>query len=104
MFYGMVHPAMQMAEPARSVRISDGEFGLMGLSVKSRLTQPLVRENGGHRSATWDEAMDCVTAAFCRSIDWHDSRDFGMFSCFKIINELNHTAQKFVRAVMETNN
>jgi formate dehydrogenase major subunit len=104
MFYGMVHPAMQMAEPARSVRISDGEFGLVGLSVKSRLTQPLVRENGGHRPATWDEAMDRVTAAFRRSIDRHDPRDFGMFSCSKTTNELNYTAQKFVRAVMGTNN
>jgi formate dehydrogenase major subunit len=71
---------------------------------KSRLTQPLVRENGGHRPATWTEAMDQVTAAFRRSIDRQDPRDFGMFSCSKTTNELNYTAQKFVRSVMGTNN
>jgi predicted molibdopterin-dependent oxidoreductase YjgC len=71
---------------------------------KTRLTQPLVRENGAHRPATWDEAMDRVTAAYKTSIAKNDPRDFGMFSCSKTTNELNYTAQKFVRAVMETNN
>lgn len=72
--------------------------------LKSRLTQPLVRENGAHRLATWDEALDRVTAAFQNSIAKKDWRDFGMFSCSKTTNELNYTAQKFVRSVMGTNN
>lgn len=72
--------------------------------VKSRLTQPLVRDNGTHRPATWDEAMGRVTAAFKKSIAKNDPRDFGMFSCSKTTNELNYTAQKFVRSVMGTNN
>jgi predicted molibdopterin-dependent oxidoreductase YjgC len=72
--------------------------------VKSRLTQPLVRENGVHRPATWDEALDRVALAFKKSIAKGDWRDFGMFSCSKTTNELNYTAQKFVRSVMGTNN
>ena len=32
----------------------------MPKSMKGRLTQPLVRENGSHRPATWDEAMERV--------------------------------------------
>ncbi len=76
----------------------------MALPSKSRLTQPLVRENGAHRPATWDEAMGRVTAAFRKSIAKNDPRDFGMFSCSKTTNELNYTAQKFVRTVMGTNN
>jgi formate dehydrogenase major subunit len=76
----------------------------MAVPFKSRLTQPLVRENGSHRPATWDEAMDRVTAAFRKSIAKNDPRDFGMFSCSKTTNELNYTAQKFVRTVMGTNN
>jgi formate dehydrogenase major subunit len=76
----------------------------MALPYKSRLTQPLVRENGAHRPATWDEALDRVAAAFKKSIAKNDPRDFGMFSCSKTTNELNYTAQKFVRSVMETNN
>ena len=76
----------------------------MALSSKSRLTQPLVRENGAHRPATWDEAMGRVTAAFKKSIGKGAPRDFGMFSCSKTTNELNYTAQKFVRSVMGSNN
>jgi formate dehydrogenase major subunit len=71
---------------------------------KTRLTQPLIRENGVHRPATWDEAMGRVAEAFQRSIDKKDPRDFGMFSCSKTTNELNYVAQKFVRTIMATNN
>jgi predicted molibdopterin-dependent oxidoreductase YjgC len=76
---------------------------------KARLTQPLVRENdasenGSHRPATWDEAMDRVAQAFRKSIAKKDPRDFGMFSCSKTTNELNYAAQKFVRTIMGTNN
>jgi predicted molibdopterin-dependent oxidoreductase YjgC len=76
----------------------------MGIPTKTRLTQPLVRDNGAHRPATWDEAMDRVAAAFRKSIAKNDPRDFGMFSCSKTTNELNYAAQKFVRGIMGTNN
>jgi formate dehydrogenase major subunit len=65
--------------------------------TKARLTQPLVRENGSHRPASWDEALGRVAAAFRKSIAKNDPRDFG-------INEVNYAAQKFVRSVMVTNN
>jgi predicted molibdopterin-dependent oxidoreductase YjgC len=72
--------------------------------TNARLTHPLVRENGVHRPASWDEAMGRVTAAFRKSIAKNDPRDFGMFSCSKTVNELNYAAQKFVRSIMGTNN
>jgi hypothetical protein len=72
--------------------------------ITARLTAPLVRENGSHRPATWDEAMDRVAAAFRKSIEKNDPRNFGMFSCSKTTNELNYAAQKFVRSVMGSNN
>jgi formate dehydrogenase major subunit len=73
-------------------------------STTARLTQPLVRDKGSHRPATWNEAIDRVAAAFRRSIAKRDPRDFGMFSCSKTTNELNYAAQKFARSVMGTNN
>ena len=76
----------------------------MAIPSKGRLTQPLVRENGGHRAVTWDEALERVVKAFRISIEKNDPRDFGMFSCSKTTNELNYIAQKFVRSVMGTNN
>lgn len=76
----------------------------MSIPAKARLTQPLVRENGSHRSATWDEAMESVAKALQATVAKRDPRTFGMFSCSKATNELNYAAQKFVRSVMGTNN
>ena len=72
--------------------------------TKNRLVTPLVRENGGHREATWDEALDRVAKAFQRSIDKRNPNSFGMFSCSKTTNELNYVTQKLVRSVIGTNN
>jgi len=72
--------------------------------MKGRLTTPLIRENGKHRRASWDEALNCVAAGFRAQVEKHGSRTFGMFSCSKTTNELNYVAQKFVRAVIGTNN
>jgi predicted molibdopterin-dependent oxidoreductase YjgC len=68
-----------------------------------RLTQPLVRENGVLRPATWDEALDRAAAGFAaaRAIG---PNAFGMFSCSKATNEMNFIAQKFARSVMGSNN
>jgi predicted molibdopterin-dependent oxidoreductase YjgC len=76
----------------------------MTIPGKSRLTEPLVRENGAHRPASWDETLDRVAEGFRAQIQKHGPRAFGMFSCSKTTNELNYVAQKFVRAVIGSNN
>ena len=69
-----------------------------------RLTTPLVREDGKLRAASWDEALDRATAGFARAREADATKSFGMFSCSKATNEMNYAAQKFVRAVMGSNN
>ena len=76
----------------------------MGEFKKERLTTPMIRENGNHRPASWDEALDRVASEFRGQIAQHGPRTFGMFSCSKTTNELNYVAQKFVRTVIGTNN
>jgi predicted molibdopterin-dependent oxidoreductase YjgC len=76
----------------------------MTIPSKERLTQPLVRENGSHRPATWDEALDRVVQGFRTETQKRGPRTFGMFSCSKTTNELNYISQKFVRSVIGTNN
>jgi predicted molibdopterin-dependent oxidoreductase YjgC len=76
----------------------------MAIPSNRRLTQPLIRENGGHRPASWDEALSRVAQNFRSAIEKHDPRTFGMFSCSKTTNELNYVAQKFVRSVIGSNN
>jgi predicted molibdopterin-dependent oxidoreductase YjgC len=68
----------------------------------TRLTTPLVRDNGVLRPAGWDEALDRAAAGFAGVRG--DERAFGMFSCSKASNEVNYLAQKFTRSVMGSNN
>lgn len=70
----------------------------------TRLTQPLVREHGELRPASWDEALDRAAAGFARNIQEHGPDSFGMFSCSRATNEMNFAAQKFTRSVIGTNN
>ena len=70
----------------------------------ARLTEPLVRDDGVLRPATWDEALDRAASGFKASVDRHGPDSFGMFSCSKATNEVNFLAQKFARQVMGTNN
>jgi len=68
-----------------------------------RLTEPMVRDNGRLRPATWDEALDRAAAGFARARA-QGPKAFGMFSCSKTTNEMNFIAQKFTRVVMGSNN
>ena len=70
-----------------------------------RLTEPMVREGGSLRPATWDEALDRAAAGFRKVIDERrGTTGFGMFSCSKATNEMNFMAQKFTRTVLGSNN
>ena len=69
-----------------------------------RLREPLVRENGVLRPASWDEALDRAAAGFEKARRAGASQSFGLFSCSKATNELNFLTQKFARAVMGSNN
>jgi formate dehydrogenase (hydrogenase) len=68
-----------------------------------RLTEPLVRDGGRLRPATWDEALDRAAAGFVQARTGGPNA-FGMFSCSKTTNEMNFMAQKFTRVVMGSNN
>ncbi len=59
----------------------------------TRLTQPLVRDDGELRPASWDEALDRAAAGFRGALD--QGTMTGLFSCSKATNELNFAAQKF---------
>ena len=69
-----------------------------------RLTEPLVRDDGRLRPATWDEALDRAAALIGGSVGRHGPRSFGVFSCSKATNEVNYMAQKLARAVVGSNN
>ncbi len=68
----------------------------------TRLTEPLVRENGQLRPASWDEALDRAASGFRRALD--QGAQTGLFSCSKATNELNFATQKFSRLALGSNN
>ena len=71
----------------------------------TRLTEPLVRDGGRLRPASWDEALDRAADGFRRAVTGTGGPDsVGVFSCSKATNEMNFIAQKFVRTAIGTNN
>ena len=69
-----------------------------------RLTEPMVREGGRLRPASWDEALDRAASGFARARDERGGEAIGLFSCSKATNEVNYLAQKFARTVLGSNN
>jgi formate dehydrogenase major subunit len=69
-----------------------------------RLTEPMVRENGELRTATWDEALDRAAVGLRRAVERNPGWGAGVFSCSKATNEMIFVAQKFARQVLGTNN
>ena len=76
-----------------------GRFGTAFVNHSDRLTTPLIRGPEGLQPASWDEALDLVAEKFAE----HRGA-FGSFSSAKATNEDNYILQKFVRAIMATNN
>ena len=70
----------------------------------TRLTQPLVRENGSLRPASWQDALDRAATGLKQVVDEHGGSAVGMVSCSKTTNEMNFMAQKFSRSVIGSNN
>ena len=69
-----------------------------------RLTDPLVRDNGRLRPASWDEALDRAAEGFRRNLAKNGRTATGIFSCSKSTNEVNFLASKFARQVFGNNN
>ncbi len=71
---------------------------------RTRLTEPLVRENGALRAATWDEALNRAAGGLRAARQRNGGEGVGLFSCSKATNEMNFVAQKFMRQVLGSNN
>jgi formate dehydrogenase major subunit len=63
----------------------------------ARLTEPLVRDGGRLRPATWDEALDRAATGIRRNLAARGPDAIGTFSCSKSTNEVNFLAQKLNR-------
>ncbi len=76
-----------------------GRFGTGFVHARDRIVAPRVRRDGRWQDVSWDEALDAAADGLAR----HHGR-FGALASAKATNEDAYVIQKFVRAVMDTNN
>ena len=75
-----------------------GQFGFDFLHRPERLKTPLIREGGGFREASWDEALDLVARRFRD----HRGDAFYAIASGRAPNESAYLLQKFARTRMGT--
>lgn len=81
-----------------------GRFGCDFIDSSERLTDPLIRRDGKLVPVSWDEAMDFVAQKLCAIKQQFGPDAIGGLSSAKCTNEENYVLEKFIRAVIGTNN
>ena len=95
---------VEQVQPNRGRLCVKGRFGYDFIHSGERLTSPLIKENGGFREASWDEALDLVAGRFMEIKQKHGPDALAGVSCARSTNEDSYNMQKLFRAVIGTNN
>jgi formate dehydrogenase alpha subunit len=69
-----------------------------------RLTSPMIRDSGGFRKATWDEAIAFAARRLRDIRDLHGPDSLGTMTSSRSTNEAAYLLQKLFRSVIGTNN
>lgn len=77
-----------------------GRFGYEFINHPERLKTPLVKRNGKFVEVTWDEALELIASR----LSSYKGEQFAFVASARCTTEENYLAQKFTRAVMQTNN
>ncbi len=82
-----------------------GRFGFQFINSPDRLKYPLVRGKDGRlRKTSWNKAISLVAERLTEIRDKHGADSVGGLSSARCTNEENYLFQKFMRAVVGTNN
>ncbi len=74
------------------------------IDADDRVTEPMIRTDGGWRVVSWDEAIQ-FTATKLEAIDAEFGKEsIAVLGSARATNEENYLAQKFTRVVLGTNN
>ena len=100
------------AAPNYGMLCVKGRFGTDYVKHPGRVKTPLIRTNieDGRsakpiwREATWDEALDLVADEFVRIVQANGGDAITSYASAKATNEDNYLFQKFMRALIGTNN
>ncbi len=81
-----------------------GRYAFKFYNHPDRLTSPLIKRNGEFEEATWDEAYDFIADKLTEIKTNHGPDAIAGISSARTPNEENYLMQKFMRAVIGTNN
>ena len=81
-----------------------GRYAFSFYNHPDRLRTPLIKRNGEFEEATWDEAYDFIADKFKAIIKENGPDAIAGISSSRCTNEENYLMQKFMRAVVGTNN
>lgn len=81
-----------------------GRFAFSFYNHPDRITTPLIRRNGELVPASWQEAYQFIASELQRIKVHHGSDAIAGISSARCTNEENYLMQKFIRAVIGTNN
>ncbi len=81
-----------------------GRFAFSFYNHKERLRSPLIKRNGEFVEVSWDEAYDFIAAKLTEIKEKNGPDFIAGISSARATNEENYLMQKFIRAVVGTNN
>jgi formate dehydrogenase major subunit len=81
-----------------------GRYAFKFYNHPDRLTSPLLKVNGEFKAISWDEALDVMAERLNQIKGDHGGDAIAGISSSRCTNEENYLMQKFMRAVLGTNN
>ncbi|MBO6516611.1 MAG: formate dehydrogenase subunit alpha [Bacteroidia bacterium] len=81
-----------------------GRYAFKFYNHPDRLTSPMIKRNGEFEKVSWDEAYDHIASELTRIRNEHGADAIAGISSARTPNEENYLMQKFIRAVVGTNN
>jgi predicted molibdopterin-dependent oxidoreductase YjgC len=81
-----------------------GSHAYRYVHAKERLTTPLIRVAGKLVETSWEEAMSFITSRIQSIKNQWGPEAISLFACARATNETNYVTQKFMRAVIGSNN
>lgn len=92
------------AVPNHGMLCVKGRFAYDFPASRKRLTRPLVKKNGSFQEVSWKEALDFTAKRLLAILDKHGPDSLAAVGSARDTNENAYAVQKFMRAVVGTNN
>lgn len=107
---GALNERIVSVRPSQDGPVSRGHLCVKGryafdfVYAADRITEPMIRESGGWKQVSWDEAISFTAESLQHIIQRYGPDSLGVLGSARATNEENYLTQKFARIVAGTNN